>query len=183
MWLDSFRNDPKATLLKAKLSIMTSPTHAAAGIYPYFIDESDPWGATVYIGHSSYGGTAPPFSVFVVPVQQEAEYELAGVPTDGSVDVLITTQLTACAFVVDASNSRLKVAHIQPPKTGVKGVAEGSKLEQRLDRAGHSRVYGLNSYFGNTASVIGLLKSGHWTIYGQQFNGKHVSAVKILHRG
>jgi hypothetical protein len=115
-----------------------------------------------------------------VDISQIQGYELNG----NGPDIMITGQLSACAFVVQQINpGRLVVAHLQPPVAGVNGAPVGGhQMPALLRQSGRfsnsvtrdngkiTHVFGLGDYSAR-AHVIGIRSGGAWKIYAQLVAG------------
>jgi hypothetical protein len=98
----------------------------------------------------------------------------------GGPDIVVTTELTGCSFIVRERQNALNVVHIQPPQ----GVS-GENLQAQLSTtAGNTAVYGRGDYNNGlrAATIIGV-RRGEWRIYAQKNNsnpyGDH--HIKSLH--
>ena len=117
----------------------------------------------------TFGGTV--FQAVHIPVQPSTLYvnleqspvKVYPLPTQGA-DIMITTQLSGCSFVMLAGDGTWSVAHLQPIKE------EGAQLQERLEGAGY-KVYGANNLSGGgkigRASVIGVRNKLTWKFYAQ----------------
>ena len=90
-------------------------------------------------------------------------------------ELMITGQLSGCAFCVLQQGNTLTVAHIQPG--GLRNM-DGTQLKAALVNAGRfngiaaplTAVYGRGDY-NSHAYVIGVCRSGNWELWGQSVSG------------
>jgi len=100
-------------------------------------------------------------------------YPLAGA---GSSNIMITTKLTGCSFLVRDNAGVLECAHVQPDGAAVPPQT-GQDLRQYLS-TNHAGNYGalfgrgrtgLKGYEGTeAATVIGVRRANNWSIYAQR---------------
>ena len=134
------------------------------------------------------GANAYPIPVYVHYVRMISEresielwempaYDLNANPGD----LMITSQLSACAFCVLQVGGSTLVSHVQP------GNIRGNKEEMRirLQKLGRfqgypkhrlSAVYGSKEY-GNRCNIVGIRTGGLWGFYAQNWDGTALAPV------
>lgn len=99
-------------------------------------------------------------------------------------DIVVTGQLSGCAFCVLKHRGNVVVAHIQPG--GTRGM--GANLQTTLQKSGRFRgyhdlpltyVYGAATNYAVRAYAVGIRQNGEWRIYGQAVSGSDVDAQVI----
>src|SRR5436853_4399252 len=106
--------------------------------------------------------------------QVAANADWCRLPNHTGPGILLTCQLTGCAFIVRlGTDGRLRCAHILPtdPTTG-NAIMTGEALHDQLDQGGYLAVYGRRDYDHRTAGVydrsvaiVGIRRPNGWKIY------------------
>lgn len=96
-------------------------------------------------------------------------------------DLMITSQLSACAFCVLQVGGSTLVAHVQPGN--IRGNREEMRIRlQKLGRfRGHdnqrlSVVYGSKEY-SNRCNIVGIRSGGIWGFYAQNWDGSALAPI------
>ena len=107
-------------------------------------------------------------------------YSLGGM----GADILVTGQLSGCAFCVLKLGANVVVAHIQPG--GTRGT--GANLQTLLQKSGRfhgfknwqlTYVYGAAINYAARAYAVGIRQNGEWRIFGQAVSGSDVDAQVV----
>jgi hypothetical protein len=105
---------------------------------------------------------------------------LAGYTLDAlAPGLMMTGQLSGCAFCMLRVGTTVICTHIQP--TGTDGATMQNALQARGAFAGHPAqpltIFGRNNYAAY-ASVMGVRKAGEWRVYAQHLNSPTVRTAE-----
>jgi len=124
------------------------------------------------------------------PGQAAANADWCRLPNHTGPGIMLTCQLTGCAFIVRMGpDGRLRCAHILPTDaaTGA-AIMTGEALHDQLDQGGYLAVYGRRDYGHQTAGVydrsvaiVGIRRPTGWEIYAQK-KGRMTHDIRSVHR-
>jgi len=132
---------------------------------------------------------ADEFVGYYIPMKQMSDTTnvFGQAPTDGSVGLLLTSQLTGCTFGFATQNGHFSAGHIQPQKNVQRVVNEinmRSKLGQGL--GANARLVEKGIDYDDIATIVGIFKNGAWKVYMQRIDVKdcvkHIAGIVQIGR-
>lgn len=125
-------------------------------------------------------------NVRMIPATEKFDFaDIEAYSLDGmGADVLVTGQLSGCAFCILKLGAYVAVAHIQPG--GTRGT--GANLQTLLQKSGRfhgfknwrlTYVYGAASDYAVRAYAVGIRRNGEWQIFGQAVSGSDMDAQVV----
>lgn len=122
--------------------------------------------------------------------QAAANADWCRLPNHNGPGIMLTCQLTGCAFIVRTGpDGRLRCAHILPtdPATG-NAIMTGETLHDQLDQGGYLAVYGRRDYdhqtggvFDRSVAIVGVRRPNGREIYAQK-KGRMTHDIRSVHR-
>lgn len=132
---------------------------------------------TVGIPRETSPVTRRSFNAHYIGLGTADDREIGWYDLSADADVVITTKLTGCTFVVRSHMGVVQAAHIQPT-ANVDGVTLNRNLAVPGQQAWGRLKYDLDT---RTVTVIGVRVSGNWKIYAQKLE-KGTWNVLSVHR-